>query len=100
MKYFFIAICLIVASTGCKPKILDGKDLENKLIKTMQEYLDKGEHPNSVKFTVKDVSFFTEKEKKEYSCEFHVNMKTEHMDTTGLMTATIPNDFSRVDRIR
>jgi hypothetical protein len=46
------------------------------------------------------MSFYPEKRKKHYICTFHVDMHTSHKDTTGIMTAIIPRDFSKVDRIQ
>jgi hypothetical protein len=98
MKYFFTLVFLMALVIGCKQKVLSGAKLESKLIETMQNYLDKGPHPGSVVFKVKNVSFYGEKKKKYYICEFHVDMHTDKMDTTGIMTAIIPNDFSKVQR--
>jgi len=98
MKYFFILIFLSCLIIGCKQKILSGAKLENKLIETMQDYLDKEPHPGNVVFKVKNVSFYPEKEKKYYICQFNVDMHTDKVDTTGIMTAIIPNDFSKVER--
>ncbi len=97
MKYFFTLVCLLVLVTGCKPKILSGAKLEAKLKETMQDYLGKQARPGVV-FTVKDVSFYGEKKERIYRCVFHVNMHTGKKDTLGVMTAIIPNDFSKVDR--
>jgi hypothetical protein len=99
MKYFFSLILLLGLGQGCKQKVLSGTELDNKLIKTMQNYLDKEAKPG-VEYSVKDVNFYADKEKKQYICEFHVNMRTDKTDTTGVMTANIPNDFSKVERRR
>jgi len=63
----------------------------------MQDHLDKTAKPG-VSYKVQDVTYYTEKAARQYICDFHVHMHTEKVDTTGIMTATIPNDFSRVDR--
>ena len=97
MKYFFTLVLLLALVPGCKRKVLKGAELENKLIKTMQDYLNKEAKPGAT-YTVKDVSFYADKNKKEYNCEFHVSMHVGKIDTTGLMTANIPNDFSKVER--
>lgn len=96
---FFTFIVLLTLAISCKQKVLSGAELENKLIKTMQDYLDKGGKKDAV-YTVKDVTFFADKDKKLYNCEFHVNVKASdvHLDTTGIMKADIPNDFSKVMR--
>lgn len=99
MRFFFILTICLVAATACKQKILRGAELENKLIKTMQDYLDETGKPGAV-YKVEDVNFFADAEKKLYLCEFHVNVKANavHLDTTGIMKADIPNDFSKVMR--
>jgi hypothetical protein len=97
MKYFFVIAFLLILAGGCKQKVLSGAELENKLIETMQDYLDKEAKPGVV-YKVKDVNFYTDKNKMEYNCEFHVNLRTYKIDTTGVMTANIPNDFSKVIR--
>ena len=96
MKYFFTFIFLI-AFAGCKPKILSGAELENKLIETMKEHLNKTLEPG-VTFVIKDVTYYPEKEKKIYLCQFHVNMHYKQKDTTGIVAATISNDFKKVVR--
>jgi hypothetical protein len=82
---------------ACKPKVLSGKELESKLIETMNNYLDTTLKPG-VHATVKDVVYFTEAEKKLYHCRFHVNMTYEKRDTTGIVAATISNDFKTISR--
>ncbi len=99
MKYFFTLVLLMALGTGCKQKLLSGAELEKKLVKTMQDFLDKESHPG-VSFTVKDVNYFPDKNKKEYYCSFHVNMRTDRADTIGTMTANISNDFKKVERIQ
>lgn len=101
MKYIIILFCSLALFLGCRQKVLSGAELENKLIKTMQNYLDKNAKPG-VKYAVKDVNFYADKDKKIYNCEFHVEMSTEKekIDTTGVMKANIPNDFSKVERLQ
>src|SRR6266480_5490443 len=95
MKYFFIF--LFVLAAGCKQKILSGKELEDKLKETMTDYLHKTLQPG-IEVTIKDVSYYPEKKKKFYICAFNVNMHSDNKDTTGIMAATISNDFSEVHR--
>jgi hypothetical protein len=99
MRYFVLLIFLIVIIPGCKQKILKGADLENKLVETMQQYLEKQAKPG-VHFQVKNVIYFPEAEKKFYRCEFQVAMHTDNnnADTIGMMAANISNDFTKVDR--
>ena len=97
VKYFSTLILILLTAGACKQKVLSGAELENKLITTMQRYLDKEAKPG-VTYKVQDVNFYPDKEKKLYNCEFHVNMRANSIDTTGVMTANIPNDFSKVER--
>ena len=97
MKYFFTFILLLGLSAGCKPKVLSGPELESKLIETMKDYLHKTLQPGTG-FTIKDVIYYPEKMKKLYICQFHVNMHFGKNDTTGVVAATISNDFSKVER--
>ena len=100
MKYFYTFILLLALGTGCKQKILSGKALEDKLKQTMTDYLHKTLRPGT-EFTIKDVIFYPEKRKNYYICTFHVDMHTPaNKDTSGIMTALIPRDFSKVDRIQ
>lgn len=96
MKYFFSFILLLAVGGGCKPRILSGAELENKLKETMKNYLDTTLEAG-VTFTIKDVIYYPEKKKKLYLCQFHVNVHYK-TDTTGTMAATISNDFSKVER--
>lgn len=97
MKYFFSLILFLALGTGCKQKVLAGKELEDKLKKTMERFLDKT-LDKGVKFKIEEMSYFPEKKKHYYICTFHVSMRKGDKDTTGIMTAFIPNDFSKVDR--
>ena len=99
MRSFFTFIILLVVVAACKQKVITGVELENKLIKTMQDDLDKTGKKDAV-YKVEDVTFYAEKQKKLYICEFHVNVKANgvNLDTTGVMRADIPNDFSKVLR--
>ena len=97
MKYFFTFIVLVAISAGCKPKVISGDQLENKLIETMNDYLHKTLQ-HGVEFTIKDVTYYPEKTKKLYICQFHVNMHFSNKDTTGIVAATISNDFSKIVR--
>ena len=97
MKYFFTLIVLLAVNAGCKPKVISGAELENKLIETMSDYLHKTLQ-HGVEFTIKDVIYYPEVSKKLYICRFHVNMHFSNKDTTGIVAATITNDFSKVVR--
>jgi hypothetical protein len=97
MKYFFSFILFLIFGAGCKPKELSGAKLENKLVETMDDYLHKTLKPG-VTITIKDVVYYPEIEKKLYLCQFHVNMHFANKDTTGIVAATISNDFKKVER--
>jgi hypothetical protein len=97
MRYFFTSILLFALGTGCKPKILSGPALQNKLIETMDDYLHKTLKPG-VQVTIKDVVYYPEKTEKLYVCQFHVIMHYGQKDTAGIVAATITNDFSKVTR--
>lgn len=99
MRFSLTFIFLLMLATACQQKVISGPELENKLIKTMQDYLDKTGRKDAV-YKVEDVTFFADKQRKLYNCEFHVNVKAADvkLDTTGVMKADIPNDFSKVMR--
>lgn len=97
MKYFFAFIILLAVGAGCKPKLLSGAALEKKLMETMKDYLDTTLKAGT-QVTVKDVTYYTEKSAKAYLCEFHVSVHSASKDTSGLMAATISNDFSKIVR--
>jgi len=99
MRSFFTLIILLTVVTACKQKVISGPELEKKLIKTMQDHLEETGKKDAV-YKVQDVTFYADKERKLYLCEFHVNVKASdaHVDTTGIMRADIPNDFSKVMR--
>src|SRR5580765_917415 len=97
MRSFLIPIILLAAVTACKQKVISGAELENKLIKTMQDYLNETGKPGAV-YKVEDVTFFADKGKKLYNCEFHVNVKAAQVkhDTIDSIKADIPIYFSKV----
>lgn len=99
MRHFFTFVLLFALGAGCKPKVLSGTALDNKLIETMNDYLHKTLQPG-VKFEIKDVIYYPETELKMYDCQFHVDMHYKNKDTTGVMEATITNDFKKVSRTR
>jgi hypothetical protein len=100
MKYIVVLFFCVVFGSACKQKVLSGAELDKKLIETMQTYLD-NQNKVGTTYTVKDVNYYTDKSKKEYNCEFHVQMHTSNnFDTSGVMKANIPNDFSKVVRLQ
>ena len=97
MKYFFFFLIVFSLIAGCKPKVLSGAALQNKLMETMGNYLDTTLKPG-VHATVKDVAYYPEASKSLYNCRFHVNMQFGNKDTTGVVVGTITNDFKTVTR--
>ncbi|HEY5462700.1 MAG TPA: hypothetical protein VIJ95_05535 [Hanamia sp.] len=97
MKYFFTFILLLFLGIGCKPKVLSGKELHDKLVETMDDYLQKNLKPG-ISFTIKELVYYPEVNKKLYDCKFYVYMHSNTVDTTGIMFATITNDFKEVVR--
>lgn len=98
MKYLLTAVLCVSMLVSCKQKILSGKELENKLIETMSDHLHQTLKPGT-EFTIKDIIYYPEKEKKLYICQFHVEVRAPgSKDTTGVMRALISNDFKNVSR--
>jgi len=97
MKYFFSFILLLVLGAGCKPKVLSRTTLQKKLISTMNDYLHKTLQPG-VEYKIKDVIYYPEVMEKYYICQFHVSMHFKNKDTSGIVAATISNDFLKITR--
>lgn len=97
MKYFLTAFLFFSLVSACKQKVLTGVALQNKLIETMNNYLDTTLIPGT-RATVKDVAFYPEASKNLYNCRFHVRIQYKNKDTTGLVVASITNDFKTVKR--
>ena len=66
MRSFFTFIILLAALTACKQKVISGPELENKLIKTMQDYLDETGKPGAV-YKVEDVTLLCGQREKNYT---------------------------------
>lgn len=97
MKYFISFILFFFLFSSCKQKVLTGVALQNKLIETMNNYLDTTLLPGT-RVTVKDVAFYPEASQKLYNCRFHVRIQYKNHDTTGIVIASITNDFKTIDR--
>jgi hypothetical protein len=97
MRYFYLFVIAFALVTGCKPKVISGVELENKLKETMANYLHETLQPG-VQVSVKDVTYFAQPEDKNYLCHFNVEMRMNNKDTTGVVVATISNDFKQVER--
>lgn len=78
-------------------------ELENDLKNAMQTYLYSGVNNDSsnVQYHVEDVTYFNDKLKNRYVCEFkvHFHVKAKSYDTTGIMKAYISKDFKTVKRL-
>ena len=90
-------ILLYACIAGCKPRVISGKELEDKLKSTMKNYLDTTLKPG-MQIDVENVVYDADKLYKQYTCTFTVHLHNATTDTTGQMVATIPNDFSKVKR--
>ncbi len=97
MKYIFTFIFIFFLISSCKQKVLSGVALQNKLMETMHNYLDTTMLPGTT-VTVKDVAYYPEASQKLYNCRFHVRVQYRDKDTTGLVIASITNDFKKVER--
>jgi hypothetical protein len=95
VKYFYLLFLLITLNIACKEKTLTGKKLEDKLKSTMTSYLDSTLIPGN-KATIQNMSYYADKSRHAYLCRFNVNFKSGNRDSTGVMTAIIPEDFSKV----
>ena len=97
MKYLFSFMLLFALVAGCKPKLLTGTALQNKLIETMDDYLHKTLQPG-VTYKIKDVIYYPEVTENAFICQFHVEMHYKNKDTTGIVAATISSDFKKIER--
>ena len=99
MKYFLTAFFSLMIICSCKQKVLSGEALQNKLKETMHNYLDTTLVPGT-QITVKDVAYYPEASQKLYNCRFHVRIQYKNSDTTGIVAASITNDFKTVKRFQ
>ena len=99
MKYLLSFSLICALAFGCQPKVLSGTALQDKLIQTMQDYLPKT-LAKDVTFKIKEVAFYPDADKKLYNCNFTITMFRNGKDTTGLVVATISNDFKTVHRLQ
>jgi hypothetical protein len=96
-KMMFLPI-LLVAAMACKRQ-LSREETEKELKMAMYRSITTSPGFDSTKenVEVKTVTFY--EDQKVYQCEFtvHMHLLTGH-DTTGIMTAVITKDFSKVRR--
>jgi len=90
----FVAILSFFACKRCMSK----DDLETQLKKVMTNHLYKSINNDTsrARYDVKSVTFY--EEQNFYDCEFKVRVTAKNYDTTGMMTAKITKDFSKVMR--
>ena len=96
MKKMFPGILLLLFF-ACQPKPAT-PEVETRLKKAMSTFLYEKikNDSSSVKFEVKEVTYFADKDF--YECEFRVKMTRQGHDTTDMMSARIAKDFSKVVR--
>lgn len=92
-------LCLSLSfafACGTTPK---PAEIETRLKRTMSEFLYQSVNNDSskVKFKVKQVIYFADKEF--YECEFKVQMLQAGHDTIAGMKARVAKDFSKVVRV-
>ena len=94
-KIFFCLLCILAISCQKKPK---QAEVQDHLKKAMSGFLYESINNDSskVKYDVKDVLFFEDREF--YECEFNVRMLQDGKDTTGVMKARVTKDFTKVSR--
>ncbi|GAC1438478.1 MAG: hypothetical protein NVSMB63_02090 [Sediminibacterium sp.] len=96
MKKILLGMFLLLAIACQKRPKHD--DVGNHLKKAMTSFLYESVNNDSakVRYEVKEVVFFEDTDA--YDCEFKVRMIQGTHDTTGVMTAKITKDFSKVVR--
>ena len=99
MRLGLIAIVFSVLIFSCMAHDTTKAEVENDLKTTMQKYLYTSVNNDSstVKYRVLDVTYYEESD--EYLCEFKVHMKTNTVDTTGVMKANISKDLKKIVRL-
>jgi len=93
-----VALSLLFCSMLACRRPASHADTAEQLKTTMSDYLKKAAAKDSLKmqFDVTDVTYY--KDSTFFECEFKVHMKGQGRDTTGVMTARIAADFSKVVR--
>ena len=97
MNQFWSLLCIVILFSGCL-RSPSPKDTSNRLKATMSDFLQKAtaKSPAATHFDVMDVSWY--EDSTFFECEFKVHMTGPGQDTTGIMTARIARDFSKVVR--
>jgi hypothetical protein len=97
LKTFLLIYVFGITQVSCVKKPSKA-DIEKSLITAMGNHLNADPQIDTsvVKFKVLSVTYY--EEVVNYACEFKVEMKTDHSDTTGIMTARISKNFDKVIR--
>jgi hypothetical protein len=97
MLCILLSACIIV-STSCQRK-LSPQEVKENLEKSMTEFLQKEQGPDtpSLSFKMVDVIYF--EEASYYTCEFTVRLtRPDGSDTTGIIKSRITKDFATVTK--
>lgn len=99
MRLRLIAIVFSMLLFSCMAHDTTRAEVENDLKTTMQKYLytTVNNDSSNVKYHVLDITYYEESD--EYLCEFKVHMKTNVLDTTGIMKANISKDLKKIVRL-
>jgi hypothetical protein len=97
LKVFLLLLTCSTILVSCKKKP-SRADIESSLMTAMSNHLNSDPKIDTsvVKFKVLSVTYY--EEVVNYACEFKIEMKTDHSDTTGMMTARISKNFDKVIR--
>lgn len=100
MRSKLVATLSLMIMLSCQAKNPGPANVEDTLKKTMQAFLYKAVNNDSsyVKYQIEKVIYYDDHTK--YICHFTVHVKAKNFDTTGIMKANIPKDFSKVDRFQ
>ena len=93
-----IAILLIAACAfACRYQTPEN-EIKEHLKRKMTDLLYQGKNNDSsiTKYNILDVTYFSNPDN--YFCKFKVHMHENNLDTTGIMTARISRDFSKINR--
>jgi len=95
MRKFALPVLMLLLASCMRNT---GVDVNDQLKKAMLTHLYEGVNndSSSIKYEVKDVIFFENKDS--YDCEFTVHLISHKLDTTGIMQAIVMKDFKKVIR--
>ena len=97
LKAFLLLLTCTITVISCIKKASKA-DIEKSLMTAMSNHLNADPRIDSsvIRFKVLSVTYY--EEVVNYACEFKIEMKTDHSDTTGFMTARISKNFEKVIR--